>query len=93
MKHTDALDRAEHAKGSWLDMFRGTNLRRTEIQVACWSIQNWNGSGITSLTVELCVAGFYGMLTTRLQKAGMSTQGSFDLNLVLNAFSLVGVAM
>ena len=44
MKHTDALDRAEMAKGSFLDMFRGTNLRRTEIQLGVWAVQIWNGA-------------------------------------------------
>lgn len=31
MKHTDDLDRAEAAKGSYKECFQGTNLRRTEI--------------------------------------------------------------
>jgi hypothetical protein len=31
MKHTVDLENAETSQGSWLEMFRGTNLRRTEI--------------------------------------------------------------
>jgi SP family general alpha glucoside:H+ symporter-like MFS transporter len=31
MKHTVALEKAEATGGSWLEMFKGTNLRRTEI--------------------------------------------------------------
>ncbi|RSH92507.1 hypothetical protein EHS25_008923 [Saitozyma podzolica] len=81
MRHTDALDRAEHARGSWLDMFRGTNLRRTEIQMGVWMTQNWNGSQIYSLAV------------TFLENAGMDTTTAFDVNLVLQAFSIIGVAI
>jgi SP family general alpha glucoside:H+ symporter-like MFS transporter len=31
MKHTVTLEKAESANGSWLEMFKGSNLRRTEI--------------------------------------------------------------
>lgn len=31
MKHTDDLEKAEAANGSWWELFKGTNLRRTEI--------------------------------------------------------------
>ncbi len=34
MRHTDALEKIEAAKGSWVEMFKGTNRRRTEI-VSC----------------------------------------------------------
>ena len=52
MKHTDALDRAAKATGSFKDMFRGTNLRRTEIQLGVWIAQLWNGNAITGLNVQ-----------------------------------------
>jgi SP family general alpha glucoside:H+ symporter-like MFS transporter len=81
MRHTDAIEKAEHAKGSWLDMFKGTNLRRTEIQSGVWIVQQWNGNAITSLTTEF------------LQEAGMSTVFSFDFNMILNSLSVVGVAV
>lgn len=60
MKHTDALDRAEKAKGRFFDLFRGTNLRRTELQIGTWLVSLWNGNAITNLTVEF------------LEDAGMS---------------------
>jgi SP family general alpha glucoside:H+ symporter-like MFS transporter len=53
MKHTDDMEKAEGAQGSWLELFKGTNLRRTEITVGTWIIQVWNGNLITTLTVEL----------------------------------------
>lgn len=33
LKHSDDIERAESAKGSFLEMFKGTNLRRTEIMM------------------------------------------------------------
>lgn len=57
MKHTDALEKAENSAGSFRDMFRGSNLRRTEIQMGVWMIQLWNGNAITNLAVELLQAG------------------------------------
>ncbi|ORY20871.1 trehalose transport-related protein [Naematelia encephala] len=79
MRHTDALERAESAKASWLEMFRGTNLRRTEIQMAVWVIQQWNGNAITNLTTEF------------LQAAGMSTTFSFDFTIISNSLSILAV--
>lgn len=55
MKHTDVIERAEKSEGKWNDLFRGSNLRRTEIQAGVWMIQNWNGSAIYSLAVVLYV--------------------------------------
>ncbi|GFZ44894.1 hypothetical protein JCM24511_02620 [Saitozyma sp. JCM 24511] len=81
MRHADALDRADRAKGSFIDMFRGTNLRRTEIQMGVWVIQQWNGNAITNLTTEF------------LQAAGMSTTFSFDFTIISNSLSIVGVAV
>lgn len=31
IRYTDALEKVEAADGSWAEMFRGVNLRRTEI--------------------------------------------------------------
>ena len=81
MKHTDALDRAERSKGNFSDMWRGVNLRRTEIQIGVWVVQIWNGNAITTLNVEF------------LESAGMTTDFAFDFNLIINALSIVGVAV
>lgn len=79
MRHTDALERTEAAQGSWTEMFRGVNLRRTEIMLGVWGTQLWNGNIITGLTVEL------------LENAGMSVSTAFSMNLVLSAMSIIGV--
>lgn len=81
MRHTDALDRAEHAKGSFVDLVRGTNLRRTEIQLGVWAIQVWCGVDIAALTAIF------------LEQGGMSVDFAYDFNVILNSLSLVGVAI
>ncbi|RSH93062.1 hypothetical protein EHS25_007415 [Saitozyma podzolica] len=81
MKHTDDMEKAESSQGSWLELFKGTNLRRTEITVGTWIIQVWNGNLITTLTVEL------------LESAGMSATGAFNLNLIQNAMSVIGICV
>ena len=53
MKHTNDMEKAESAEGSYLECFKGTNLRRTEIMFGVWLVQNWGGQGVTSLTVLL----------------------------------------
>ena len=79
MRHTDALEKVDAANGSWAEMFKGVNLRRTEIMLGVWGVQLWNGNIITGLTVEL------------LENAGLSVAAAFNLNLVLSAMSIVGV--
>ncbi|ORX37003.1 general substrate transporter [Kockovaella imperatae] len=79
MKHTDALDRAEQARGSFLDMFRGTNRRRTEVQIGTWVTQIFCGSAITALSVLF------------FEKAGMSTTLAFNFSLILTGISIFGV--
>ena len=53
MAHTDALDRAEQAKGSFTDMFKGTNLRRTEIQIGTWMAQIWKCGFLDLITLTV----------------------------------------
>ncbi|OCF78039.1 hypothetical protein I204_02045 [Kwoniella mangroviensis CBS 8886] len=81
MQHTDCLEKLDAKGGSWVEMFKGVNLRRTEIMFGVWLVQLWNGNMITGLTVEMP------------GNAGMSTTGAFNMNLVLSAMSIVGVAI
>ncbi|WRT69905.1 uncharacterized protein IL334_006896 [Kwoniella shivajii] len=81
MRHTDALEKVDAKGGSWGEMFKGVNLRRTEIMFGVWLVQLWNGNIITGLTVEM------------LENAGMSATGAFNMNLVLSAMSIIGVAI
>ncbi|ORX35608.1 general substrate transporter [Kockovaella imperatae] len=81
MKHTDALDRAEKASGKFADLFKGTNLRRTEIQLGVWIAQLWNGNAITGLNVQF------------FENAGMTPEFAFNFNMIIQALSVVGVAV
>jgi SP family general alpha glucoside:H+ symporter-like MFS transporter len=43
MVHTTALEEQTTAGASYLDCFKGHDLRRTEIVCMCWAIQNLSG--------------------------------------------------
>lgn len=51
--HTTQLERAEVAGASYIECFRGTNLRRTEINMATWAIQILCGNAILGFAVTL----------------------------------------
>lgn len=53
MSHTIQLEEAETRGGSWRDLFRGTNRRRTEIVCVVWSCQYWCGQPISNFATEL----------------------------------------
>lgn len=63
---------------SYLDCFKGINLRRTEIACAVYSIQPLCGYALTASA------------TYFLQQAGMSSQDSFNMTLGNLAIALVG---
>jgi len=78
IKHTDDMERAESAKGSFRDMWRGSNLRRTEIEMGVWAMQVWSGTAMTAYAVQF------------FKSAGMSTDTAFNLNIVITAMNLIG---
>jgi SP family general alpha glucoside:H+ symporter-like MFS transporter len=51
--HTTQLERAETAGATYLECFKGTNLRRTEINMAVWAIQILCGNAILGFAVTL----------------------------------------
>ena len=51
--HTTQLERAETVGASFLECFKGTNLRRTEINMAVWAIQILCGNAILGFAVTL----------------------------------------
>lgn len=51
--HTTQLERAEVAGASYIECFKGTNLRRTEINMATWAIQILCGNAILGFAVTL----------------------------------------
>ncbi|BEI81861.1 hypothetical protein CcaverHIS002_0210210 [Cutaneotrichosporon cavernicola] len=81
IRHTDHLESAESSKGSFMEMFKGTNLRRTEIMLGVWTIQQWSGLSLTGYAIVF------------LKSVGWSTTAAFNLNMVITAMNLVGCAL
>lgn len=80
IKHTDEIERAEAKKGRFIEMFKGTNLRRTEIMLGIWAMQQWSGLSMT------------GYATQFFKQAGMSDNGAFSMNMIVTAMNIVGCA-
>ncbi|KAF2274245.1 putative MFS alpha-glucoside transporter [Westerdykella ornata] len=79
MVHTTALEEKITAGASYLDCFRGTDLRRTEIVCAAWAIQNLSGNA------------FSGYSTYFLQQAGLDPSRSYDFALGQYGINMGGV--
>ncbi|GAA5994505.1 hypothetical protein JCM5350_004669 [Sporobolomyces pararoseus] len=78
IQHTNEMEKAMSAGTSYLDCFRGTNLRRTEIAAVAWMIQTACGSGLI------------GQSTVFYQEAGLSASDSFSFNLGMYALGAIG---
>ncbi|KAL2148231.1 hypothetical protein VTH82DRAFT_3943 [Thermothelomyces myriococcoides] len=78
MVHTNELEREQLAGITYADLFRGVNLRRTEIVCVTWMIQT------------LCGAAFMGYSTYFYQQAGMAVENSFSMSLGQYAIGAVG---
>jgi SP family general alpha glucoside:H+ symporter-like MFS transporter len=78
MVHTDALERAASAGTSYFDCFRGTDRRRTEIVMMVFAMQLLSGENLIGQGVQF------------LQTAGISSDTSFSLNMVLNSMFIIG---
>ncbi|KKY39786.1 putative maltose permease mal31 [Diaporthe ampelina] len=79
MVRTNELEKEERAGTSYVDCFRGTNRRRTEIAVMCFVSQITNGGA-------LCYTG-----TFFYEQAGLSADLSYSLGLVGTAIAFCGV--
>lgn len=79
MRHTNELEKAVSEGTSYLDCFRGTDLRRTEIAAMTW------------FTQAFCGAALIGYSTYFFQQAGLSTSNSFSMSLGQYAIGAVGV--
>lgn len=66
MLHTDELEKETTSGTGYLDCFKGTDLRRTEIACLVWMLQT------------LCGSGLQGYSTQFYEQAGISTTYSFD---------------
>ncbi|KAL5611173.1 hypothetical protein FOBRF1_007290 [Fusarium oxysporum] len=78
IQHTTEIEKAETEGASFLDCFRGTNLRRTEINAMTWTCQIFDGNPLTSYAVVF------------FEAAGFSTEATFDLNMCVNACFIIG---
>ncbi len=78
IQHTTQLELAETSGATYLACFRGTNLRRTEINCVVWAAQILCGNAILGYSIVF------------LQAAGFSEDQAFSLNISLSACYLVG---
>lgn len=79
MRHTNELEKAVSAGTSYLDCFKGTDFRRTEIAAMTW------------FTQAFCGAALIGYSTYFFQQAGLSVADSFSMSLGQYGIGAVGV--
>ncbi|CAG8961519.1 hypothetical protein HYFRA_00013870 [Hymenoscyphus fraxineus] len=79
MRHTTALEENITVGASYMDCFRGTDLRRTEIVCMVWAIQNLSGNSFSSYS------------TYFLQQAGLSNSKAYDFTMGQYGINMAGV--
>jgi SP family general alpha glucoside:H+ symporter-like MFS transporter len=79
MRHTNELEKAASTGTSYLDCFKGTDLRRTEIAAMTW------------FTQAFCGAALMGYSTYFFQQAGLSDSNAFSMSLGQYGIGGVGV--
>jgi SP family general alpha glucoside:H+ symporter-like MFS transporter len=79
LRHSDEIEKELVAGTSYLDCFKGINLRRTEIACIAWVIQAASGASLMGYS-----AYFF-------EQAGLSTTISFDFSMALYSVAIVGV--
>ena len=78
MIHTNELEIQQTAGTSYLDCFKGVDLRRTELTVMTWVIQQTSGSAMM------------GWSTYFLLQVGLSGDSAYSLNIGQSAMGFVG---
>jgi SP family general alpha glucoside:H+ symporter-like MFS transporter len=78
MIHTTELEKQVTAGASYIDCFRKTDLRRTEIVMMVFAMQLLSGENLIGQGVQF------------LEDAGLSEIGTFDINMVLNSMFIIG---
>ncbi|KAF2202678.1 general alpha-glucoside permease [Delitschia confertaspora ATCC 74209] len=79
MRHTNEMEKAATDGTRYIDCFKGTDLRRTEIAAMVWFTQSFCGSS------------FMGFSTYFFEQAGLSTSNAFSMTLGQYALGAVGV--
>jgi SP family general alpha glucoside:H+ symporter-like MFS transporter len=80
IEHTNEMEKIAKEGTTYMDCFKGVDLRRTEIVVGIWSCQCLSGQNIM---------GYYSYFLTQ---AGMDTRNSFSLSMANSALGIVGTA-
>ncbi|KAF2242559.1 maltose permease MAL61 [Trematosphaeria pertusa] len=78
-KHTNEYEKASTEGASYLDCFKGTDLRRTEISAMTW------------FTQAFCGSSFMGFSTYFFEQAGLDTSNAFSMSLAQYALGAIGV--
>ncbi|KAJ7091711.1 maltose permease [Mycena crocata] len=78
MIHTTALEREMQDGTSYLQCFKGIDLRRTEIAMMVFAMQLLSGENLIGQGVQFFV------------QAGLGTVASYDINLALNSMFIIG---
>ena len=78
MIHTNELELHQSVGTSFLDCFKGVNLRRTELSVMTWVLQ------------QTCGSGMMGWGTYFLLQVGLSPQSAYSLSIGQNAMGFAG---
>lgn len=79
MVHTTALEEKTTSGATYWDCFKGHDLRRTEIVVMVWAIQNLSGNSFSNYS------------TYFLEQAGLSQSSSYGFALGQYGMNMVGV--
>ncbi|ETN41539.1 uncharacterized protein HMPREF1541_03475 [Cyphellophora europaea CBS 101466] len=77
--HTTAMELEITSGASYVDLFKGTDLRRTEIVCMVWAIQNLSGNS------------FSGYATYFLVQAGLDPDNAMNFTLGKHGINMVGV--
>lgn len=81
MIHTNELEKEISSGTSYLDCFRGVDLRRTEISCLTWACQN------------LCGSGLMGASSYFYNAAGLSPSHAYTMALIQYALGAIGVVL
>ncbi|KAJ5613724.1 hypothetical protein N7528_007378 [Penicillium herquei] len=81
MQHTNQLEQEISSGTSYLDCFKGVDLRRTEICTAAWVAQS------------ICGSTFISYSTTFYEQAGLPTVDAFDMSIAQYAIAGVGTIL
>lgn len=80
IEHTNEMERLQKEGVTYMDCFRGIDLRRTEIVVGIWTVQTLGGQNLM------------GYFSYFMKQAGMDARNSFSLSMANSALGMIGTA-